>query len=487
MGFLGDVGKAIGTVVKTGLDPLGLTTGLTKGLPGKNLITGDKGIGGMLGGGKKPEPPSGGAAGGGGGGSDAMAKAYRAQADAALKAAGISADAAKYSADAQLKAAKFGADAAIQGSKMSAMGGIIGAALGAHTTHEEIKQWLPHEVGAATMMSWDMAEKWNTTRAMKEAGYSPTAIEYALQGKSGKALWSDPQWNAMKMVDMTKRDTLAAAQNFGIQSPSNPYGIAVSEKDWMDLHSYKDPRDILEVDPEVAAQRQQAFADWEKDMRGKGMGMLVDIYKNPQLGGSSILTMKGKDPLLDPALGPMIGTMMQGQANAAGGPPTVNRGKNEAANWQSKFAALNAAHPNKSTAAYKEAHAALLYEKSNSDMNRMDESKAASWNKEMAQKDATNWEQAINALTKGEKNPMTDQINKLMEMGVVDKYGMINSGQLMSHIPPELASAPEMKITRDLSPEQVVQLKDQYNQYASMKLDPKLIREENMGFGVKNS
>jgi hypothetical protein len=359
-----------------------------------------------------------------------MSKALMHQANQSLEAAKVGANAsrdvaqaqlagAKYSADATLKGMEQQANAAIKSSQNAAIGGIIGSALGAHTTHEEIKQWLPHEVGAATIQSHDMAMKWQKTLQMRTMGYSDAAIEYELQGKSHKALFADSQWNALKMMEMTKKDVLSSVQQFGIQSPGNPYGLAVSEDDWMQLHSFKDPRSLLEVDPQVAAQRQKEFAQWEQSMRSKGMGLVVDIYKNPQLGGSGLLTMKGKDGLLDPALGPLLKGVMGDQA--AGGEGGSG---------------------------------------------------------------GTNWNQAIGALTKGEVNPMTGQIKKLMEQGVVDKYGMINAGELMKHVPPSLQEAPEFKLFREMGQDEVLKIKDQYNQFATMKVDPKLIREENMGFGV---
>jgi hypothetical protein len=79
-------------------------------------------------------------------------------------------------------------EATMRASKDSAIAGVIGAALGAHTTTEQIKQLLPHESGAATLMSYDLAEKWNTTLDMKTKGYSNVAIDYALQGKNYRAL-----------------------------------------------------------------------------------------------------------------------------------------------------------------------------------------------------------------------------------------------------------------------------------------------------------
>jgi len=344
--------------------------------------------------------------------------AYEKQAQASIEAARIQAnaysEAAKAQANAQIEAAKSQSEAAIKSSQNAAVGGIIGAALGAHTTHEEIKQWLPHEVGAATIQSWEMAQKWNKTMTMKEQGYQDVAINYELSGKKGSALFSDAQWNALEMARLTKQDMLTNARIFGIQSAKNPGGIPLTREDWVGLNSLKDPSELLQVDPQVKAQRQEAFAKWEQEMRASGKGILVDIYKNPQLGGSSILTMKGKDPLLDPSIAPLLGSIA-GTSGTSGG---------------------------------------------------------------------TNWNDAIGALTKGEKNPMTDQINWAMQNGLIDKYGMINSGVLLSFIPPQLKEAPEFNFKKPLDEQTLVRLTDQYDLYSNMANDPKLIQEQNVGFGV---
>lgn len=300
-------------------------------------------------------------------------------------------------------------------SKDAAISGIIGAALGAHTTTETIKQMLPHESGAAAMMSYDLANKWNTTRTMKEQGYSSTAIEYALSGKSGKSLYKDAEANSLMMARDIKQMTTQSIQTFGIKSPSNPYGVDITSDQWEQLHAAKDPGALLEVDPEVAAARNEAMSKWEAQMRAEGKGILVDIYKNPQLGGSNIMTMKGKDALLPPELLPMIQAVSGGTGGSSGG---------------------------------------------------------------------TNWDQAIKALSTGEQNPMTAQIKWAQENGLVDKYGQINAGTVMSMLPPELQSSPEFNPYRELSQDEKVKLRDDYNKYAQVQVDPKLMRSEALGMGV---
>lgn len=355
---------------------------------------------------------------------NASMEAARAQASATLEAAKVNAnaqlEAAKVQAQAATEAAKAQADAAIKTSQNAAMGGIIGAALGAHTTTEEIKQWLPSEVAAETMRSWDLAMKWNKTLSMKQAGYQDVAINYELSGKKGQTLFNDAQWNALEMGRRIKQDMMTNIRMFGVQSASNPSGIPISKEDWLNMNSLKDPSEMLKVDPGVAAQRQKEFQQWEAQMRAEGKGILVDIYKNPQLGGSSILTMKGKDPLLDPSLAPLLGSIMSdtGPGGTAGGGGGVN------------------------------------------------------------------WNQAIDALTKGETNPMTGQIKWAQQNGLIDKYGMINSGVLLSFIPPHLQESPQFNFKKNLTQEEQIALMSQYDQYSNMVNDPKLIREQNVGFGV---
>lgn len=351
---------------------------------------------------------------------DAEMQMNREQIASYEKQAQASLEAAKIQANAQLEAAKAQSKAAIESSKNAALGGIIGSALGANTTHEEIKQWLPHEVGAATIQSWEMAQMWNKTLEMKTAGYQDVAIDWQLSGKKGNTLFSDAQWRSLDMASQTLGDMKSMAKIFGIQSAANPAGVALTREDWIKMNSMKSPSELLKVDPAVAAARKAQFAQWEASMRAQGKGLVVDLYKNPQLGGSSILTMKGKDALLDPNLAPLLGGIMGsgGDTSAKGSGGT------------------------------------------------------------------TNWDQAINALTQGEINPMTGQIKDAMKMGLVDKYGMINAGVLMTMVPPELQEAPEFNPYKELSPEEQRRLTDEFATMEQIAIDPKLVKMQNLGFGV---
>lgn len=305
--------------------------------------------------------------------------------------------------------------AQLQASRDAALGGIIGAALGANTTTEETKQILPHESGAAAMMSYDLAQKWNTTREMKESGYSNVAIEYALSGKSGKTLYKDAEMNSLMMNRDVKQMTIQSIQAFGIRSASNPYGVDITAEQWQKLHSAKDPEALLNVDPEVARQRQGAMDQWEADMIARGQGILVDIYKNPQLGGSNILAMKGKSALIPPELLPMVQSVAGGNPGTGGG---------------------------------------------------------------------TDWDAAIRAMSTGETNAMSGQIKWAMDNGLIDKYGQINAGTVMSMIPPELQSGPEFNPYRELSDSEKTILQDDYMKFSQMQIDPKLLKQESLGMGV---
>lgn len=400
MGLFGSVGKSLG-IGKGGGSLLGGIAGFALGGPAGAAV--GMGVGSMIDGQNAPKADS---------GAKGTAAAMIAQANAGIKAADIAARASRDVANAQLQGARLTADASIKNAQSAAMGGIIGSALGANTTTEEIKQWLPHEVGAATIQSWDLAQKWNTTLEMRTAGYSNTAIEYELSGKRGTALFNDSQWNTLKMMEQAKKDTMSNVQMFGIKSSSNPYGVDIPPDEWEMMHTFKDPSSLLYADPKVAAQRNSEFSAWESKMRAEGKGLLVDIYKNPQLGGSNLLTMKGKDPLLPADLAPLLSSVTGG---STGG---------------------------------------------------------------------TNWGQAIAALTKGENNPMSAQIKWAMDNGIVDKYGMINAGALNAHIPPNLMASPEFSLYNEVDGMQKASIADTYNKYASMKVDPKLIREETLGMGV---
>ncbi len=233
--------------------------------------------------------------------------------------------------------AKETAEATERAARNSAIGGVLGAALGANTTTTVKKQLLPHERAAAVMSSMEIAQKWNTTREMKESGYSNVAIEYALQGKSHKALYADNEYATLLMKTQARTDMLQNIQTFGIQSGSNPYGVAMSADEFIEMHALKDPKSMLEVDPAVANARQAEFDKWEHEMRISGKGVLVDLYKNPQLAGHGISAMKGKDPLIPKDVAEML-------------KPIVNDGKGLGdTDWAGAFAAMQRGEENPHT------------------------------------------------------------------------------------------------------------------------------------------
>ena len=374
----------------------------------------------------------------------AQAKAMVEQARASVKAADISAAAARDVAEAELKGMTLQANASMFAAQQSAMGGVIGAALGANTTTEQIKQWLPHESGAATIASWDLAEKWNKTISMREQGYSDVAIDYALSGNNYKSLYKDPQFNSMTMMKKMKEDGMAAISAFGIKSPSNPHGLDLSEEDFIKAHTLKDPMEAMKVDPIQAAARQKAFISWEAQMRAKGLGLLVDIYKNPQLAGSHLKAMQGKEALLDPSLAPLVKSMMQDPSRDSEGNPL---------------------------------------DPSNHDWGNPKTGKLTN-HQGMPINQGTDWDAVIRSLTQGEQNPMTAQVEKLKEMGVIDKYGMVQAGSILQHIPPELRDPIAFNPFYEIDDKQIMYLKDMYRKYSEMNVDPKLVQEQSLGYGV---
>jgi hypothetical protein len=95
------------------------------------------------------------------------------------------------------------------------------------------------------------------------------------------------------------------------------------------------------------------------------------------------------------------------------------------------------------------------------------------------------WDDAINAMTKGEKNQYTDQINKLIEAGVIDKAtGRVNGSALAKFVPPDLVKAPPFNPHRDVTPQELNGIKDEFRRLSEIKVDPKLVRSEAMGGGV---
>ncbi len=457
------------------MDPWGIGYG--------DAIMGDSANGGGLLGGflnpKDPKKPGGGAG-----------DAYMAQAQATVEAANIAANASRDVANAQLAGMQAGADAQIKSSQMGMMGGVLGAALGAHTTTEQIKQWTPTEAGSQTIQSWDLAQKWNKTLQMRTAGYQDAAINYELSGKDYKSLFSDPQWNSLKMMDMTKKDMMASAQTFGIRSAGNPGGVDLTEDVFLNLMSFKNPDEMLQVDPAVAQARNAQFANWEKSMKDQGMDLITQIVRNPQLAGSSILTMKGKDPLIDESMAGFMGTMMTGQkptGNSSGYDAFIKDPARQKFTmiWDPTKKQHIYVDPKSGQEVPKEAYdrwAAVEQNLRNTAMSQNSSDNSAAMQDYNQQKGM--WDQAIDALTKGEKNQYTDQIKQLMDAGVIDKYGMINAGALSSFVPPELMEAPEFSPYKQMDPQTKARYQDQYRQMMEIKVDPKLIREETLGNGL---
>jgi hypothetical protein len=297
----------------------------------------------------------------------------------------------------------------------TSIGAVLGAAMGANTTTETIKQLLPHERGAAVLSSIELAQKWETTREMKESGYSNVAIEYALNGKSHKALYGDNEYATMMMKTQGRQDMIQNISTFGIQSPSNPMGVSMTADEYIEMHSLKDPEAMLKVDPQVERERQRAFDQWESQMRASGKGILVDIYKNPQLAGHGISAMKGKDALIPPdvmeLMKPIIGS----------GP--VKPGD-------------------------------------------------------------TDWASALAAMGRGEENEHTAEVKWAQEQGIIDKYGFPAMDKLMSFIPPDLQKGVAFDPKRILSNEEKAKLLDDYNKFSAMEIDPKLVKQRQLGMGV---
>ncbi len=477
-GFIGGVGRGLsGDPIGGWGQMFGQELGMNYGLQG--LLGG---AGGLFGGSSAPKGGDNGAG--------------MAQAQAGLAAALAQADAAKYAADKQFELGQMGIDAQMQASRNSMMGGLVTAAMAANQDTTVRKQLMPHEAGAATIASHDLAQRWQKTLEMRTAGYQDAAINYELQGRSWKAAFDDPTWNSLRMREKIKGDTLQNVQLFGIKSPGNPAGVEMSEDDWINMHAMKPADDVLKVDPNEAALRNAQYAKWKQDMYAKGQGMVVDLYENPQLAGSSILTMKGKDPLIDPRLKGLLQNMGE-QGGAAHS--NANMDKELAALKKPEWRHLESNSPGMGQ--YFDANGNMITDTSqggrvisakdqyNAQMDKYYKERDVIMKRYSSlqaedRKMKTNWDQAINALTQGEKNPMTDQIKKLMDAGVIDKYGMVYADKLSQFIPPELTKAPMFSLHNPISPEQEMKLKDEYKKYADMKIDEKLVRVEQMGGGV---
>lgn len=455
------------------------------GMDGGNLI----GSGGLLGsiGGGGSKSGSGGAATTGADG------AYQAQVQAAL----ASADAAKYSADKQFQLGQAQLDGALQQSRMAGVGGIISGAMAAQQDQTVRKQLLPHESGAATIMSHDLAQRWNKTLEMRTAGYQDAAINYEMGGRNWKAKWDDAQWNAMSMMKDTKKDALQNVQLFGIKSDTNPHGMDIPEDEWMAMHAMKDPEEIMNVDPAEASERNEQYAQWKESMYKQGKDLVVQMYENPQLAGNNIMTMKGKDALIDERIAPLVRAMntdntkkLQGQMESelsaidAKAPQLRNTSANAGGNGFYFDAAGNMIKD--SVQGGRNLTAKDSYDFQMTAINKEKSAIRKRYAGQISQSSSDKgiWDQAINAATKGEKNKYTGQIKELQKAGVIDQYGMINAAGLNAFIPKDLMAPPKFSTSRELSPEQKIALKDDYNKYAAMKVDEKLVRQESLGGGV---
>jgi hypothetical protein len=219
-----------------------------------------------------------------------QANALNAQAQAQLEAA-------KVTANAQIESTRMQTDAAIKASRDAMKAAIQSAALSQEQRIETVIRRLPHESGAATMASFDMAQQWEGYRSMMM--YQDVAKEYMTSGKDGRVLHKDPVWNTLNMMDQLKQTALSTTEMVGIRSASNPGGIPLSWEDYKDLHTYKDPDEMLKVDPAVQQKYEADYAKWRSSMYSTAEGkLIVDMYENPQLAGQGIEGLLGtKQPI----------------------------------------------------------------------------------------------------------------------------------------------------------------------------------------------
>jgi hypothetical protein len=441
-----------------------------------------------------------------GGGQDG---AYLAQLQASMQMA----DAARYTADQQLRLGQAQIDAQMQMANQSMIGGVISAAMAGQQDRTVRPERLPHEEGAIQIASMDFAMQHEKTMQMRIAGYSDIAIKHQMAGQSYKPLYRDAEWNTMQMMKMTKQDVMQNAQLFGFRSEGNPAGIAMSEEEYLGMMSMKDPNSLLQVDPAVAKARNAQYAAWKADQMANGNDLLVQLFENPQLSGTSILNMRGKEALIDPRLAPLLQQMNQVKepfddldqqlsaydaANKprkkvmADGSVVFTDGKGQpfgtTAGQSVTQDQLSSGAPHKPTKtnlgpsfAYNEAME--NYNAGRQQLITEYERKQHEYQQSLDNK--FKWDDAINAMTKGENNKYTKQIEELQKMGVIDRAtGRVNGDALLEIVPKDLLKAPPTEMYRKLSEQETNALKDEYKRLSEIKVDPKLVKVEQMGGGL---
>ncbi len=499
---LGTVGGAAGATVGAMVGgPWGAVAGsmLGNSLVGGGGISMNSLMGGLMGGNGLFATPSQAASGGGQDGS------YMAELQAAL----ASNQTALQIAQQQFQLGQRSIDAQLQMGQNAMMGGIVSAAMASQQDKTVRPERLPHEEGAIQIAAMDFAMQHEKTMQMRIAGYSDVAIKHQMQGKSYKPLFRDAEWNAMQMMKMTKQDVMQNAQLFGFKTDANPGGIAMTEDEYLGMMSMKDPNSLLEVNPEIAKARNAQYAAWKADMINSGNDLVVQLFENPTLSGGSILSMRGKEALIDPRIAPFIKTMndvkepfddldqqlseydamqkprkkvmsdgsvvyVNGQGVAFG--PQAAESTVEGAGTQKPGKKVLGASfgYNEAMEAYNAGRQRLITEH---------ERKMHEYEQNLEQK--FKWDDAIDAMTKGEKNKYTPQIEALQKAGVIDRAtGRVNGGAILKMLPPDLLKAPPTEPYRKLSPEEERAMRDEYKRLSEIKVDPKLVKVESMGGGV---
>lgn len=420
------------------------------------------------------------------------------------------ADAYTKQAEMGLETAKASANAQIQAARTSAMAGIVGAAMAQNTTTEQIVRRLPVESGAATIQSYELAQKWNTQMEMTIAGYNKVAIDYELSGHKFNSEFGDAEWTSLYMGQKIKDTALSAANLIGIQSGNNPNGIPMTWEQYLGLNSLKRPEDMMKVDPAVKAQREAQYAQWKQQMNASGQGFVVNLFENPQLAGQSIEAMQGKQAALDPAMVKILQQMMDQtqSANPAGSIYSVQEANHLSASQRQQYRDMGFSDDQinqiegsanlgtaprgvqiKAGGGVKRDAQGKIIALDPTDPNIAGMLNPAELTQFGPLINTTRQEQGqpkmdLSSLGQDEKTKYSAQIKQLKELGIIDANNMINGGEILKMVPKDLQKAPEFNPYRELSQSELVGLQDQYNKGMNKVYDPKLIKQNYQGFGV---
>lgn len=314
------------------------------------------------------------------------------------------------------------------------------AVAGTHTKQqvEEIKHMPPALEGSASAEA-DM-------QALKFFDYSNMSMGQGYLGDNGVGAGLDTgaagpgggvPAEAAEMMEKTRKATLLKIKHLGIDdgSGANPYGVSMSADEWVMLNKAKDPKSIQSTgsgpldstDHEMIGNALKAMGKQGTPDEIEAYSMLIDMYYDPQLAGETLDALAGTQRNLTPA--------------------EIQEKRKAIESMQPMPGEDGAGFAGRQNAARQE-------------LDRL--------------------------LVGGGTNPeKVSAINTLKSMGVLDSQNHQSRGQLRKHINLFYTKGvKQASVMNPTSPEENTALMDQYQQYASKQVDPKLVKTTHIGDGL---